>query len=60
MEIKWDEEQEKAVLYLDGTEHDQLPWLSPEFRLDETELPIYQATLVVGHETISSEYEPFE
>ena len=48
MEIKWDEEQEQGVLYLYGKEHDQLPWLSPDFRLDETELPVFQTTLYVG------------
>ena len=49
MEIKWDEEKEQEVLYLDGKEHDQLPWLSPDFRLDETELPVFQTTLYVGN-----------
>ena len=60
MEIKWDEEKEEEVLYLDGKEHDQLPWLSPDFRLDETELPVFQTTLYVGSKSISSEYKPFE
>ena len=60
MEIKWDQEQEKAILYLDGIEHDQLPWLSPDFRLDDTELPLYQATLQIDDVEITDEYKPFE
>ena len=60
MEFKWDEALEQAVLFLDGIEHDKLPWLSPDFRLDETELPLYQTTLNLDSIKVTCEYKPFE
>ena len=34
-EFSWDEEEEEPVLKLDGTNHDELPYLSPDFKLNE-------------------------
>lgn len=39
MEFKWDEDEEAPLLFLDGTNHDLLPYLAPDFRLEEIELP---------------------
>ena len=60
MEFKWDPDQETAALFLDGKFHDDLPWLTPDFKLDEQELDRYQADLFCDGVKATTEYEPFE
>lgn len=56
MEFKWNEDEEVPLLFLDGTDHDSLPYLSPDFRLEDNELPQYKMSLTLNKTSISKEY----
>ena len=60
MEFRWNYDTDQPVLFLDGKEHDTLPFLSPDFKLDEQELDLYQADLFMDKKQVTTEYETFE
>ena len=60
IQFNWDSESNEPILLLDGKDHDSLPWIDPSFRLDEQELPIYYARLVISDVWITEWSEPFE
>ena len=60
LEFTWDTERNEPKLLLDGADHDSLPWISPDFRLDEKELPIYYAELLISGQYVTTYEEPFE
>ena len=60
MELQWNYETDQPLLKLDGLDHDTLPYLTPDFKLDDQELPLYQADCFVNGYKVTTEYEPFE
>ena len=57
MEFKWDEDAEEPLLFLDGVNHDELPYLEPTFRLEDNELPEYKMGLSVNNRIITDYYQ---
>ena len=60
LEIKWDEDAEEPLLFLDGVNHDELPYLEPTFRLEDNELPEYKMGLSVNNRKITEYFQGVE
>ena len=51
IEIRWDEDKDEPILLLDGVKYDELPFLSPDFKLDEQQLSELKATIYLNKQS---------
>lgn len=61
MEFRWDDENDEPILLLDGVRYDELPYLSPDFKLSEQKISQYLTNLCLnGDILVTSVEEPIE
>lgn len=61
MEFRWDYDNDEPVLLLDGIIYDDLPFLSPDFKLNEQQVSEYRSTLRLNKNVrLTNHDEPVE
>ena len=60
IEFRWDTENDEPVLLLDGINYEDLPFLSPDFKLNEQELSMFKADLKLNDKEVSAASNPVE
>lgn len=60
MEFRWDQDNDEPVLLLDGIVHEELPFISPDFKLDELKLPLYKTNLELNNVKITTTIDDME